>query len=193
MISSIFFILLLFKCSFSNGTNLANNFADSKILSQKQGFELLGLVEFPLNESWSLIYQATRDGFSSEDFHSKCDEINKTLVIIETTSGHIFGGYTSNNWSCCGYKYDKDAFTFILKTDINTKSIKLNVNKPKLAIITDSNLHISFGSSIFISDQSNNNTESYAKYGQVYGISKNTSFYTESLNFQVKEIELFIS
>ena len=192
MIRSIFLILLLFN-SLLIETNLITNFANSKILSKEKGFDLLNLVEFPLNESWSLIYQATRDGFSSEDFHSKCDEINKTLVIIETTSGHIFGGYTSNNWSCCGYKYDKDAFTFILKTDINTKSIKLNVNKPKLAIITDSNLHISFGSSIFISDQSNNNTESYAKYGQVYGISKNTSFYTESLNFQVKEIELFIS
>lgn len=192
MIRSIFLILLLFN-SLLIETNLITNFANSKILSKEKGFDLLNLVEFPLNESWSLIYQATRDGFSSEDFHSKCDEINKTLVIIETTSGHIFGGYTSNNWSCCGYKYDKDAFTFILKTDINTKSIKLNVNKPKLAIITDSNLHISFGSSILISDQSNNNTESYAKYGQVYGISKNTSFYTESLNFQAKEIELFTS
>lgn len=192
MIRSIFLILLLFN-SLLIETNLITNFANSKILSKEKGFDLLNLVEFPLNESWSLIYQATRDGFSSEDFHSKCDEINKTLVIIETTSGHIFGGYTSNNWSCCGYKYDKDAFTFILKTDINTKSIKLNIIKPKYAIKTDSNMHVSFGIGIVISNQSNNNTESYAKYGQVYGISKNTSFYTESLNFQVKEIELFTS
>ncbi len=46
----------------------------------------------------NLLYRGSRDGFSSDDFHSKCDNKGHTLVIIETDAGGVFGGYTDAEW-----------------------------------------------------------------------------------------------
>ncbi len=61
--------------------------------------ELMSLCKFSLNQKWKLIYKATRDGFGSADFHSKCDSYQNSLVIIKSTKGNVFGGYTEQNWS----------------------------------------------------------------------------------------------
>ncbi len=46
----------------------------------------------------NLLYRGSRDGFSSDDFHSKCDNKGHTLVIIETETGGLVGGYTDAEW-----------------------------------------------------------------------------------------------
>jgi hypothetical protein len=62
----------------------------------KQSFELIELCEFSLNDKWSLLYRATRDGFDSGDFHAKCDGHSNTLTILKAKqSSYIFGGYTT--------------------------------------------------------------------------------------------------
>ena len=40
--------------------------------------------------SWVLCYKATRDGFDSQSFHSKCDNQGPTIVVIRSTIGYIF-------------------------------------------------------------------------------------------------------
>ena len=62
--------------------------------------------------SYDLLYKASRDGDKSENFHSKCDNINNTLVIIKTTNLNIFGGFTTQTWNHAGYKNDPLAFAF---------------------------------------------------------------------------------
>jgi hypothetical protein len=37
--------------------------------------------------NWNLLYQATRDGFGSGDFHKSCDNKGPTVTIIKTTNG----------------------------------------------------------------------------------------------------------
>ena len=32
-------------------------------------------------------------------FHAKCDKKFKTLTIVKSTNGNIFGGYTSADWT----------------------------------------------------------------------------------------------
>ena len=44
------------------------------------------------------IYQASVNTFASAKFHELCDNKGPTLTIIETTTGYIFGGYTSTSW-----------------------------------------------------------------------------------------------
>lgn len=41
----------------------------------------------------SLLYRSSRDGRSSRDFHSKCDNKGPTLTLVETTEGFLVGGY----------------------------------------------------------------------------------------------------
>ena len=45
------------------------------------------------------LYQATIDGDRAEDFHSKCDNILNTLVLIKSAANRRFGGFTSLIWS----------------------------------------------------------------------------------------------
>ena len=63
------------------------------------------------------IYQATKDGGDPSIFHSKCDGINNTLVLIHSKENGRFGGFTSNIWESTSnevFKDDKNAFVFSL-------------------------------------------------------------------------------
>ena len=65
-----------------------------------------------------LLYKATPEENTRDDFHRKCDNKGATVTIIETTKGRRFGGYTSLSWdSSAGWKNDKEAFLFSLDND----------------------------------------------------------------------------
>ena len=70
---------------------------DSQILRGKTAYlkQLSQWVPFAI--SWSLCYRATRDGWSSYTFHSKCDNKGATVTIIRVGS-YIFGGYSDVPW-----------------------------------------------------------------------------------------------
>ena len=72
------------------------------------------------------MYQASRDGFSSANFHFKCNGILDTLIVIQSNSSYIFGGYTEANWDGYGYKSDANAFLFSLINGYNT-SVKMPI------------------------------------------------------------------
>jgi hypothetical protein len=42
-----------------------------------------------------LIYQATRDGWTADNFHNKCDYQGPTITIVKTNKNRIFGGFTT--------------------------------------------------------------------------------------------------
>ena len=63
------------------------------------------------------LYQATVDGFKSNVFHSKCDNISNTLILIKSEGNRRFGGFTTCQWSSPLYAeplYDKNTFLFSL-------------------------------------------------------------------------------
>ena len=76
---------------------------------------LLNLCEFSKEHKWSLLYQATRDGFGATDFHSKCDGIRNTLTIIKTTNEDVSEAWTSVN----GWQKDATSFIFSLRNKYN--------------------------------------------------------------------------
>lgn len=82
---------------------LKNEFADSLILNKTLAKKLIKLCEFTQTSDWELIYRASRDGFSADDFHFKCDNVIKTLTLIQTQENFIFGGYTEQSWSEKGF------------------------------------------------------------------------------------------
>ena len=50
--------------------------------------------------NWRLIYRASEHGYTAKSFHECCDDVNgPTLVIIKSSGGWIFGGYTTQSWS----------------------------------------------------------------------------------------------
>ena len=55
---------------------------------------------------WRLIYRASEHGYTAESFHECCDNKGPTLIVIKSSGGWIFGGYTTQSWSGKGIYYD---------------------------------------------------------------------------------------
>lgn len=145
------------------------------------------------------MYRATQDGFSSSNFHSKCNGKARTLTIIQTTNGNIFGGFTNAAWSSsAGYVTDTGAFVFSLINNEN-KPRKFQIKNGGSAIYNSNSYGPTFGGGhdIRITDNSNINSNSLSNLGYsydslyTYGTNEARSFLAGSYNFQVREIEVF--
>ena len=55
---------------------------------------------------WKLRYRASEHNYSAKSFHECCDDKGPTLVIIKSSGGWIFGGYTTQSWSGKCIYYD---------------------------------------------------------------------------------------
>ena len=174
---------------------------DSTILgTRKMKNDLVELCKLS-GKQFNLLYRATRDGFAAASFHAKCDHQPRTLTIIKTTSGCVFGGYTSLGWnSSSGWRTDPDAFLFSL---VNFRCVpRLMPVKvgDRYSIYCNASNGPVFGSgnSIHISNNSNSTMESYSDLGQSYeftlysyGTVAAQSFLAGIRNFQTTEIEVF--
>ncbi len=77
---------------------------------------------------FDLIFTMSKDGSNSKDFHNNCDRKGATLILIETTKGNKFGGYTPLNWDNTGFKSDNDTFIFFLNNMEKINKIEKNNN-----------------------------------------------------------------
>ena len=142
----------------------------SQILNGRQSLDLTELCEFNPKDKFKLLYRASQDGFESSNFHLKCDGHGNTLTILKA-NGFLFGGFTKATWSSSGqWKSDKDAFLFSLTNkDYKPCKIKIDSNKLINAIYCISSYGPKFGlNDIFISSNSNTNTQSFSNLGICY-------------------------
>ena len=47
---------------------------------------------------WKLLYRASEHDYTAESFHEYCDDKKPTLIVIKSSGGWIFGGYTTQSW-----------------------------------------------------------------------------------------------
>jgi len=72
-----------------------------------------------------VLFVASKDGDSSNQFHSACNGKGPTVVIVESTTGAVFGGYTDVSWSSSSsYATSYNSFLFRLRPSMNHYSIK---------------------------------------------------------------------
>lgn len=124
----------------------------SAILTPAQAIELIKLCDFEFLTKFTLIYRASKNGFSAQDFHARCDQSQKTLTLIKVKNDDdrfsIFGGYTEASWEQTGpighYKEDKNAFIFSLVNREN-KPLKMKTSNPSKSIYVHKDLIVSFG------------------------------------------------
>ncbi len=165
---------------------------------------MVKLCEFSLNQKWKLIYRASRDGFEAFDFHTKCDEVANSLVVIKSTSGNIFGGFASEKWSSSRETIkDAAAFIFSLKNKENNPFKAVCSNGGENALVCDSRTGPTFGGKrsmirdLIIRNNSNKHL-SCSNFGHVF---KHTDYEMDSdkaknilagtEHFLTKEIEIF--
>ena len=77
---------------------LPKEFEDSLILTIETRRVLKGWLPLAMAGEWRLLFRASRDGFASSVFHSKCDNKGPTITVVKS-GGNIFGGFTENAWT----------------------------------------------------------------------------------------------
>ena len=101
--------LIIFRNGLLHG--IIHKYAEVDDIVSKIQLKLKAGVKF------MLLYSASRDGDKAKTFHSKCDSQKMSLVLVETTKGVRFGGFTMKDWGGkCVKKIDNEAFVFNLDT-----------------------------------------------------------------------------
>ena len=162
---------------------------------------MIKLCDFTPTDKWSLLCRATRDGFRSDVFHSRCNWHSNTLTILKAIgSGFIFGGFATVDWdSSSGCKSDPNAFILCLTNkDNQALKMKIEPNYHQYGIYCNSACGPSFGKDIHVANNSNTTIGCYSKFGITYShpqyeyrAMKAQTFLAGSFNFHLDEIEVY--
>ena len=82
-------------------------FHESLILNSDQTVTLVNMLPPDDSELREvvLLYRASRDGWSSSDFHRLCDDKGPTITVVKVGK-NVFGGYTEQSWDgTCSFFY----------------------------------------------------------------------------------------
>jgi len=137
------------------------------------------------------IYVASMDGDGSEDFHEKCDGKGPTVVIVETTTGNVFGGYTSRSWNggSSGYKRAPTSFLFQLRPRFSHFAMRNSDDPTATYHIPNYGPIFGRGHDLCIVSGALSNSHSYV-YGSTY--KENGHMLNDGTrNFQVKDYVVF--
>jgi len=166
-------------------------FKDSNILINNTDKKLIsGWIPWKLSKT-ELLFNSNTDGDSLAEFLKKSNGKYPTMVIIQTTKGGIFGGFTSKPWEQ-KKTTDNDAFVFSLYT-----KKKYSIRNPSKAFGL-ANIEKSFGVLVFgwienaivICDNSTTNPQNYVGCG-TYDILSESELNNGEKYFTVKSFELF--
>ena len=133
-----------------------------------------------------LLLNSKNDGDKISTFYEKCKDKSPTLVLVKTTEGKKFGGYTSISWKNNNGGKITDYQSFIFSLD---KMKKYEVQKPEKAIQTNDD-YFAFGAGncdIYIVD--NCHSENSCDSRDNYGISGNKLAGNET--FKVSSYEVY--
>ena len=131
--------------------------------------EAISLALITKSSNGSLIYRASKDGFTSLAFHSKCDYKSNTITIIKNNLDFIFGGYMAENRSNdFSWIEDKNAFLFSLRKKGISNTKIFSVKSPQYAVDGSRSYGPIFGQDILIINESNVRTGSYTNLGNKY-------------------------
>ena len=146
----------------------------------------------------SLIYHSSKENLSNENFHSRCANHGNTLIIIETTEGHIVGGYTNENWSSpddpmsigCWCKANK-SFLFAIGFDMSSPCKMDLINADcKHAIYNCSQYGAAFGGGCAQCDLKVTGSRVYLNTGHIYECGKSEKL-MDGHCYNINEMEVF--
>ena len=153
---------------------------------KEKGWQIKQWINPNINISFSLLYRKGRDDFKPIDFHRNCDNKGPTLVLVETTKGYKFGGYTPLDWESPSHTIKKkDEITFLFSLNQIKKYTKKDNNT---SIFVDKNYGPGFGQGCDI-------LIGYPENNKGQGTNSNYLTNHELTNgekiFNLKEIEVF--
>ena len=167
-----------------------NNGILKDIIKEQEEIELVvnKISEKYPGSTYRLLYKGSRDGDGANDFHSKCDEAEKTLIIVEDNYGNRFGGFTTQDWGG-QYLQKKDDEAFIFSID---KKKVYDVIPNQNAIGCYPNFGpVFFGCQIRIYDNFLTKGGTTYKKGLNYCTTEDFELTNGNQNFGVRDIEVY--
>eukprot|EP00475_Leptophrys_vorax_P020232 TRINITY_DN27687_c0_g1_i7.p1 TRINITY_DN27687_c0_g1~~TRINITY_DN27687_c0_g1_i7.p1 ORF type:complete len:455 (+),score=89.28 TRINITY_DN27687_c0_g1_i7:165-1367(+) len=142
-----------------------------------------------------LLYRASRDGFTSSNFHSRCDNQGATLTVIRSTTAHVFGGYASRPWDSSNRSYNAEgSWLFTLTQLPAAKFPSKQGNQQHMHPHSTYGPIFGQGHDLLVYNNSNSNQSSYSNLnGSSYenlGRDPETAL-NGTRHFQTAEIEVF--
>ena len=143
-------------------------------------------------KNYKLIYRASRNGFSAQDFHEKCDGKENTIVFVQARNGRRFGGFTEAKWDKSN-EYKNDAHGFIFSLD--NKEVYYNKeNNYGIYCYSDKGPTFGGGHDLCIDNNCNkdnesfdNSNHSYDTLGKKYALAGTKYFYVE--DYEVYQLD----
>ena len=123
-------------------------------------------------KNMKLLYRASEEDFSVDRFHSNCDGVKNTVVLLENEFGSVLGGYTPLSWKSTEKKEfedDESMESFLFSV---TSGEKFPLLKPEKAISFRKDLapHFGAGCDLFINSHSKElNKKSGGVFPHSYG------------------------
>jgi hypothetical protein len=81
--------------------------------STESSYSLKEIKPGEFSEPVNLLFKASRDGWTPETFHKKCDNKGPTYTRAIISDGRVLGAYTSLNWASDVQNYKNDPFAFL--------------------------------------------------------------------------------
>ena len=135
-----------------------------------------------------LVYKAFDLDDSAKTFHEKCDNLDMSLVLIETKKDIRFGGFTTKSWKGnCLKKKDNNAFVFNLETN---KIYDIIQNEPAIGSYPKFG-PVFFGCQIRIYDEFFSKGGSTCHRGLNYKTKKDFELNNGEQKYLVKDIEVY--
>jgi len=136
-------------------------------------------------EMGDILYIASRDGDAASDFHSSCDDQGPTVVIVQTKSGEVFGGYAGISWesSAARGKISTDSFMFKLRPEMKNYPIQNN----QYALVHSSENGPNFSGEFRIVSEALSGIKSTAFGSKNYGASDGSYFSDGLVDFEVTD------
>ena len=135
-----------------------------------------------------LAYKAFDLDDKAETFHKKCDNLDMSLVLIETDEDVRFGGFTTKTWKGdCLKKIDNSAFVFNLN---NRKIYDIVTNQPAIGSYPKFG-PVFFGCQIRIFDEFFKNGGTTCKKGLNYKTAYDFELNNGKQKYLVKDIEIY--
>jgi len=149
----------------------------------------------PSPRQWSLLYRANRDGWTSANFHGRCNNSGATITLIRSNNNFLFGGYNPNNWTSAGaYQSGAGSFIFTLTNSWNKPPTVFRW-KSGNGPYDNSSYHATFGGGhdLHICSNSHNTNSSYSSFPNSYDdtLGHGSNTFAGSSKFLNSEIEVF--
>jgi len=133
------------------------------------------------------LYVASKDGGQASKFRSACANQGPTVVIVQSTTGSVFGGYTDVNWGSNGWQQSTKSFLFRLRPTTTKYAIQV----AKSAVYLASNYGPTFGRGhdLYIADKALSNSKSFTNGGHSYSFPSKPNYQLNdgSSKFQVTD------